>query len=522
MIENNHLYKNNNNNIIISSNNISLSNGNLTKLSNGSSEFSELNKEINHIIQEGGNLSEFSLMSNNNPSTNSSNFVNKNISNNNIIYININENGIWNKNISPDNSKNFEEKIKEFNNNNNNNNNNDNNVKNNQKKKIEILDLKNIVMSDLSKNNNNNNNNNNKNENDENNNININNNNNKEEINSDEIPNETIKINQLKNQKFKTNDLSELDNNKFPYKKSNYIPKINFINNNYNTNNNVDNNNNNNNNNNNYYNNNNQNIYIYYNNTINNNNNINNYYFNFQPYMFPDNAFTLNNKYNNNNYNNNYNNNNNNNYNNNNYNNNNYNNSNNNFINNNNNSDVYFNNSYPKKSHKKLKHKFEQTLFTINLEQILIGNETRTTIMIRHIPNKYTYDELLTEIDKVCKNKYDFFYLPLDSENDCNLGYSFINFIDPLHIIYFYKKFKAKKWQFYKSNKECDLSFAKFQGKNELTAHLEKNMGKIEDKKKLPLVIDVINPLPKIDIPKEYYDYIKKFRWDLINKINFV
>ena len=142
--------------------------------------------------------------------------------------------------------------------------------------------------------------------------------------------------------------------------------------------------------------------------------------------------------------------------------------------------------------------------------------------MIRHIPNKYTFDELLTEIDKVCKNKYDFFYLPLDNENDCNLGYSFINFIDPLHIIYFYKKFKAKKWQFYKSNKECDLSFAKFQGKYELTQHLEKNMSNIEDKKKLPLVIDVIEPLPKIDIPKEYYEYINKFRYDIIDKINFV
>ena len=86
---------NNNNN-----NNISLSNGNLTKISNGSSEFSELNKEINHIIQEGGNLSEFSIISNNNNlSTNSSNFVNKNISNNNIINININEHGIWNKKL---------------------------------------------------------------------------------------------------------------------------------------------------------------------------------------------------------------------------------------------------------------------------------------------------------------------------------------------------------------------------------------------------------------------------------------
>ena len=43
--------------------------------------------------------------------------------------------------------------------------------------------------------------------------------------------------------------------------------------------------------------------------------------------------------------------------------------------------------------------------------------------MIRHIPNKYTSKDLLNEIDIACKGKYDFFYLPLDTENDCNLGY---------------------------------------------------------------------------------------------------
>ena len=104
--------------------------------------------------------------------------------------------------------------------------------------------------------------------------------------------------------------------------------------------------------------------------------------------------------------------------------------------------------------------------------------------MIRHIPNKYTSQALLEELNTICKSKYDFFYLPLDAENECNLGYAFINFVHPLHIVHFYNIFKARKWNLYKSNKECDLSFAKFQGKAELTANLDKNMNKIEDKKK--------------------------------------
>ena len=308
--------------------------------------------------------------------------------------------------------------------------------------------------------------------------------NNLNEQNFDEVPNEIEKINQLHFQECKTNNLSNLSkmdemksNYIYPsYEKRNFIPKANFtmVNNNtinYNENNNNNNNQRNNTSNNNNINTNTQN-FIYY-------PQFNNYYY--FSYMFPQNAFT----YNNNN--------------------------------------INHNEEESRKNtnKKKFKDKFEQTLFTINLEQIIKGNEKRTTIMIRHIPNKYSTEDLLNEIDYVCKGKYDFFYLPLDPENNCDLGYSFINFIDPLHIIYFYHSFKSRKWNCYKSHKECDLSFAKFQGKIELTAHLEKNINKMEDKKKLPMLFNINNP-PKIDLPKDYLNIIKSSRPDILEKINFI
>ncbi len=306
--------------------------------------------------------------------------------------------------------------------------------------------------------------------------------NNLNEQNFDEVPNEIEKINQLHFQECKTNNLSNLSkmdemksNYIYPsYEKRNFIPKANFtmVNNNtinYNENNN--NNQRNNTSNNNNINTNTQN-FIYY-------PQFNNYYY--FSYMFPQNAFTYNNNINN----------------------------------------TEESRNRKNTNKKKFKDKFEQTLFTINLEQIIKGNEKRTTIMIRHIPNKYSTDDLLNEIDYVCKGKYDFFYLPLDPENNCNLGYSFINFIDPLHIIYFYHSFKSRKWNCYKSHKECDLSFAKFQGKIELTAHLEKNINKMEDKKKLPMLFSINNP-PKIDLPKDYLNIIKSSRPDILEKINFI
>ena len=46
-------------------------------------------------------------------------------------------------------------------------------------------------------------------------------------------------------------------------------------------------------------------------------------------------------------------------------------------------------------------------------------------------------------------------------------------------------------------------------------------MYKIEDKKKLPMVFEVMNP-PKIDLEKKYYDEIKKNRSDLLKNINWI
>ena len=112
----------------------------------------------------------------------------------------------------------------------------------------------------------------------------------------------------------------------------------------------------------------------------------------------------------------------------------------------------------------------------LNLDDIVSGKDTRTTVMIRNIPIKYTDDTLIEALDEF-KGKFDCLYMPFDYEKKGNKGYAFINFVNPLHILYFYEKFYGKKWQLFESPKICELNSANFQGINEIQKHSKNYKG---------------------------------------------
>lgn len=111
--------------------------------------------------------------------------------------------------------------------------------------------------------------------------------------------------------------------------------------------------------------------------------------------------------------------------------------------------------------------------FCLSIDRVASGEDARTTLMIRNIPNKYTQQMLLAEINQRHRGQYDFFYLPIDFKNKCNMGYAFINFMEAHSIISFYREFDGQKWTNFNSEKVCAISYARLQGKQAMIARFQ-------------------------------------------------
>lgn len=100
--------------------------------------------------------------------------------------------------------------------------------------------------------------------------------------------------------------------------------------------------------------------------------------------------------------------------------------------------------------------------------------EKVTTLMLRNIPNKYTQSVLLQEIDNMgFAGTYDFFYLPMDVHNRSNVGYAFINFVEPFDATRCTQAFSNYKFPRYHSKKICAVSPAHIQGFEKNVQHFK-------------------------------------------------
>jgi RNA recognition motif-containing protein len=130
----------------------------------------------------------------------------------------------------------------------------------------------------------------------------------------------------------------------------------------------------------------------------------------------------------------------------------------------------------------------DRSKFTLYVEKVRSGEDTRTALMIRNIPNKYNQRMLLATLEENNRGKFDFFYLPIDFKNRCNVGYAFINFRHPQYIIPFYFEFHGRRWGRFNSEKICEITYARIQGRNNLIAHFQNSSLMNEDPKCRPII----------------------------------
>mmetsp|Transcript_75734 Transcript_75734/g.216874 ORF Transcript_75734/g.216874 Transcript_75734/m.216874 type:complete len:373 (+) Transcript_75734:81-1199(+) len=115
---------------------------------------------------------------------------------------------------------------------------------------------------------------------------------------------------------------------------------------------------------------------------------------------------------------------------------------------------------------------------TENLQANLMGrpaaNQATTTLMLRNIPNKYTQNSLMEEIDSCgFTGTYDFFYLPMDVQNRSNVGYAFVNFEHPADAERFHGVFGEHRFQKIQSRKVSSVCYGHVQGLDENLKHFE-------------------------------------------------
>lgn len=97
-------------------------------------------------------------------------------------------------------------------------------------------------------------------------------------------------------------------------------------------------------------------------------------------------------------------------------------------------------------------------------EKIRTGDDVRTTVMIRNIPNKVDAAQFKNILDTHVFGKYDFSYLRIDFQNLCNVGYAFVNFTKAEDIVPLFEAIVGRHWNIYNSDKVAEMCYATIQG----------------------------------------------------------
>jgi len=99
--------------------------------------------------------------------------------------------------------------------------------------------------------------------------------------------------------------------------------------------------------------------------------------------------------------------------------------------------------------------------------------DSRTTVMLRNMPNNYTRAMFLDMMNSEgFSGRYNFIYLPIDFKSGANLGYAFVNLVSPTVVPEFWGTFDGFSQWVLPSHKVCEVKWSgPYQG---LRAHIDR------------------------------------------------
>ena len=104
--------------------------------------------------------------------------------------------------------------------------------------------------------------------------------------------------------------------------------------------------------------------------------------------------------------------------------------------------------------------------FQLNGHKIFIGEDKRTTILIKNIPKNMTKNQLKMVLEKIANINY--IYIALFMLTSDNLRCAFVNVVNSKSIIDIYLKLKKYNFVYDNPNTKIEISYSQLQGKKAL------------------------------------------------------
>jgi len=122
----------------------------------------------------------------------------------------------------------------------------------------------------------------------------------------------------------------------------------------------------------------------------------------------------------------------------------------------------------------------EYAQFDIDPAKIESGEDSRTTVMIRHLTGTQKRSDLLEFLQKWrLESRHNFFYVPCKRNRNVYAGFAFVNLLSPQDVLTLRNAVMTQPWRSNSSEKGVKMlavSYAKIQGLDELRAHFSSSI----------------------------------------------